>query len=402
LRAIGYICAVDTNVVWAAAFDPSNLANPVNEYTKTIDGGNNWERGVVTASDSLQLSMIYALDENLAYAALYVLQGDSGKIMKTTDGGDNWINIDSLEFTSNPKLIYFWNENDGLVIADPDSNYFQIFTTNDAGSTWEKVEKINMPVSQDGELTSSQSYSVVGDTFWFGGVTIGKIYVSHDRGKNWSFIGTPLDDVTKVIFKDSVNGIIGNVNLLTNSWKLFETKNGGLSWSNVDPLGIVDYYDICYVPGSADTYVSSGYGLSQSNDGGKTWMSFNPPSGGISPYYTNLAFVDPSTGWAGGVNFGDYTGGIYKYQGVPLSIVNISSNNLTFDLYPNPGNGVFQIKLNNCTATATVTVYNLLGERMFFLDHYTPVIDLNHLKPGVYIVMIRNDKDFIQKKLIIQ
>ena len=65
---------------------------------------------------------------------------------------------------------------------------------------WKQVDEINMPLSQEGELTSQQCYSVVGDTFYFGGATNGKIYVSHNRGKNWSFIGTPLDIVRKVIF----------------------------------------------------------------------------------------------------------------------------------------------------------------------------------------------------------
>ncbi len=397
LRAIGHICAVDTNVVWAAGYDPTYIS-PVSEYTKTIDGGQNWEKGVISPSDSLQVSMIYALDPDLAYATLYELEGDTGKLMKTTDGGNNWSMIDSIQFTSNPKLVYFWNENEGMVVADPDSGYFQIYTTDDAGISWDQVEEFNMPASLPGELTSYKSYSVIGDTFWFGGVTNGKVFVTHDRGKNWSFIGTPLNNVTKVIFKDTC-GIVGDVNTVSNSWDLYSTDNSGLSWTKLDPAGVVGYNDICYVPETPNAYISAGYSISYTADGGNNWFSFSPPNGGISPYYTNLAFVNPSTGWAGGVNFNNNAGGIYKYSGTPLSIDNNYYDNLTLDIFPNPGKGLFHIKTS--TATAIITIYNLLGKQVFSKEDISETIDLSHLCPGVYIVNLKVDQRMIQTKLII-
>ena len=400
LRAIGHICAVDTSIVWAAAYDPLDLSHAVNEYTKTTNGGDSWQAGIITGADSLQVSMIFALDANIAYAALYHTTGDGGKLMKTTDGGTTWSAIDSLEFRSSPKLCYFWNENEGMVVADPDSNYFQIFTTNDGGITWAQVEKANMPVSQTGELTSHKSYTVLGETFWFGGITNGKVYVSYDRGRNWSFIGTPLDDVAKIIFRDSANGIAGDVNLISNSWNLYKTNNRGLSWSQVEPDGIVNYYDICYVPGTPNAYVSSGYSLSQSSDGGKTWISFTPPSGGISPYYTSLNFVNPETGWAGGVNFNNFSGGIYKYHGAPLNIHTISEEN-AFNIYPNPGKGIFRIDLKDAKGNISISVYNLMGNKVFDVNNYFESIDLSHLCPGIYMVKIIKDNKMLQDKLII-
>lgn len=404
LRAIGHICAVDTNVVWAAAFDPSDLNNPINEYTKTINGGTNWQPGIIAGADSLQISMIYAINENLAYSVLFNLLDDGGKLMQTIDGGVTWNEIDSVEFTTDPKICYFWDENEGVVIADPDSNYFQIFTTKDAGVNWKQVDKINMPVSQDGELTSHQSFSVVGNTIWFGGVTNGKVFVSHDRGNNWSFTGTPLDEVTKVIFRDSVNGIVGNVSLISGSWRLYKTENAGLSWNMIEPSGIVNYYDICYVPDSPDAYISAGYSLSQSSDGGETWFGFSPPSGGISPYYTNLAFVNPTTGWAGGLNFGDFSGGIYKYHGTPLNIYENPYQNMTIDIYPNPGNGIFHIRLSkkNATDNATLVVYNLLGKQVFTTDHPEETINLSHLTGGIYLLKLMIHGNVYQNKLIIR
>jgi len=402
LRAIGHICAVDTNTVWACAYDPNDPGNPVDEYTKTIDGGNTWVNNEITGADTLQLSMIYALDKDLAYASLYSIQDTGGVLMKTVDGGNTWSKIDSVSFVSDPKLVYFWNENEGVVVADPDSSYFQIYTTDDGGNSWEQVEMMNMPISQQGELTTYKSYSVVGDTFRFGGVTFGKVYVSYDRGKNWSFLGTPLNNVTKVIFKDSVNGIIGDVSLITNSWELYATMNAGLSWSAVDPIGSVGFNDICFVPGSPNAYVSAGYSLSQSNNGANSWTLFDHPNGGISPYYTNLAFVNPTTGWSGGVNFNNNSGGIYKYYGTPLSSEDINYKDITLDIYPNPGNGFFYIDLQETTVTTNIEVYNMIGKQVFSTQHYTETIDLSHLKSGIYLIKLMIDDNVFQQKIIIR
>jgi len=89
-RGIDYISAIDKRTAWAVAYDGSGDGADVQEYTRTIDGGSNWEAGTINAPDlaNYNTSMISAIDENIAWVALY--GPDGGKIVRTTDGGITW------------------------------------------------------------------------------------------------------------------------------------------------------------------------------------------------------------------------------------------------------------------------------------------------------------------------
>ena len=70
-------------------------------------------------------------------------------------------------------------------------------------------------------------------------------------------------------------------------------------------------------------------------------------------------------------------------------------------VYPNPTNGVVQLKL---TGKITVYVYTLSGQ--FVQKSVMPpgekILDLSSLPDGVYHVMAKSDEDYYSGKLIIQ
>lgn len=45
---VQFIDAVDTNVVWGLASDRNSQLNPVQEFTRTTNGGNTWTAGVLS------------------------------------------------------------------------------------------------------------------------------------------------------------------------------------------------------------------------------------------------------------------------------------------------------------------------------------------------------------------
>ncbi|MBK6539280.1 MAG: hypothetical protein IPG09_16510 [Ignavibacteria bacterium] len=71
----------------------------------------------------------YFTDANTGYAV-----GDSGKILKTTDGGSNW--LQQISPTRNLlKSVYFVNENTGYVVGDTGV----ILKTINAGVNWTQL-----------------------------------------------------------------------------------------------------------------------------------------------------------------------------------------------------------------------------------------------------------------------
>ncbi|MDP2174326.1 MAG: PKD domain-containing protein [Bacteroidota bacterium] len=85
------------------------------------------------------------------------------------------------------------------------------------------------------------------------------------------------------------------------------------------------------------------------------------------------------------------------------SIDEINSNHVS--IYPNPSNGLFNIKMKESTNLMNVIVYNVLGEVVFQFGYNNQevVMDLNHLNNGVYIVKITgNNQTHTQKINIIK
>lgn len=81
----------------------------------------------------------------------------------------------------------------------------------------------------------------------------------------------------------------------------------------------------------------------------------------------------------------------------------LSKNNL-IKLYPNPTKSLVNINLGNEYSNAELTVYNILGEELFYqkLENVTNV-DLSKLINGVYILKINNDNRIVNiNKIILQ
>ncbi|MCX6273422.1 MAG: T9SS type A sorting domain-containing protein, partial [Bacteroidetes bacterium] len=407
-RGITQFCAINQNTVWAALNDPA-LITPVAEFTKTINGGTAWVQGFISDTGHYQLNAITALDQTLAWAVIANADGNGGYIMKTTNGGTSWVKQDSAVFHNSPKWIHFWDSDSGVAVGDPYQNRFEIFTTSNGGADWNKVGNNDIPVSIDEEYTIPGSFSVLGDSVFFGGATVGRVFVTADRGYHWSYIPVPLDDIKKVIFLDSLNGLVGNTTLVNLEWEFYKTVDGGKHWESFISNGPVHNSDIFFVPGTPDVWVSAGIGLSFSIDGADNWVNFSEPATNASPYYNTIVFTDPVHGWAGGINPASGVGGIYKYNGPALSIRDYSKIESGFVVFPNPANGIAQLSVNSTMShNWKLKITDILGRNIREeslgneTGSFTRSIDLLGMKSGIYVVQLVSETEILQKELIVR
>ncbi|GAB4281793.1 MAG: hypothetical protein Kow0068_06310 [Marinilabiliales bacterium] len=334
-RGLKYICAVDQNIVWATAYDGINTSNYITEFTRTTDGGNTWTPGTVSGYTSgYGSSMIYAIDGNTAWMPVFNLTSGGGAILKTTNGGVTWTAQTTASFSAPagfPNVVHFWDANNGWCMGDPNGGEFELYTTTDGGTTWTQVAGANIPdpIATD-EYGVTGFYSVVNDTVWFT-TNKGRIYKSTDRGYTWSVYTTPLNDQFKVVFKDGSHGLAYQI---TNG-TLIETSDGGQTWSVISPNGNFYDSDLAYVPGTPNTYISSGNsnGISYSLYGGHYWTDFSSFPGQM----LNMAWVSPTCGWVGNFNTDATTGGVYKWTG---TIPTPPNDDLGVVLVENPTDGV--------------------------------------------------------------
>ena len=391
--AVDYISAVDTNVAWAVSWETYYT-----EFTRTVDGGNTWTADTIPGCEGLGVSMIFGVSDTKAYAALARYAGNKPRgIYVTTDGGSTWQRQVSASFSgtwSFPNCIHFFNDNDGWCMGDPPSPTagFEIYITSNGGTNWIPVPSANIPAPLTGEMGIYGSYSAVNDTIWFG-TNKGRIYRSTDKGNNWTVHSVnPLsEDWATPVFRNGSHGLVNNFIGIyfpgANPGTIYETFDGGETWSLVDYSGQMYWSNLAYVPGTENTWVSTGSryifdyqgdGASVSFDGGHTWNEFPGTSGST---FLAMDWVNEQCGWAGGYNKSATEGGMFKYDGALLPWpVNLAG------VYDDPEVYLSWDAPVYCDALQTLTGYNVYrdGEKLTADPvQQTSYIDQN-VSPGLY------------------
>lgn len=383
LRSINYISAVDSNVVWAIAWDGiDNMFAPCQDFTRTTDGGDTWISGTIPNCEDLTLSMICAIDAEKAYVAMYKMSGnDPQGIYVTTDGGNTWTHQATAAYNSVYSFtdcVHFFNENDGWCMGDPTpaAGGFEMYTTNNGGTNWIPVPSANMPSPLSGEYGMTGAYSTINDTIWFG-TTKGRIFRSIDKGYTWtvSSVTGMADEWIIPVFRNGSHGLVHNFFNWAPEAIICETFDGGETWDIVNINGPLYQTSLAFVHGTENTWVSTGgrreqlegKGASVSYDGGHTWTTM-PGTEGSN--FRNMTWLNNHCGWAGGYNVNDTLGGIFKFIG-ELPSITTSVQHLEhkygnlLEVYPNPvsENATIQFTLAN-TDFVSLSVYDITGKHL--------------------------------------
>lgn len=335
---IKYMDAVDPNVVWAIGYDGTAPNKNTNIFTRTINGGANFNPGTIWPDTNTYFpGSLQGIDANTAFVSAYLRASqDRGVVFKTTNGGATWTNMNAANMftvagTSFLDFCAFTSPSVGIAVGDPaPSNKFEIYRTTDGGATWSQIPGANIPNAQSGEYGLVNIFTKVANNIWFG-TNKNRIYHSTDGGQTWSVSGTITGTialtstgtgVNDIAFRDPNNGI---ALLYANSGVayLYKTTDGGATWTNIptiDPnMGLNDF---CAVPGT-NVYASAGAGtgntiISYSSNDGVSWTDW----GSMNIQYLTIDFVNSTTGWAGA--FSDPStaslDGMWKYTGPSLAM----------------------------------------------------------------------------------
>ncbi len=292
-----------TNNLMGVSFVNQNLGYVCGDngtILKTIDGGINWvpQNSGVT----YQLTHMQFLDANNGYAASYSFPG--GKLLKTVNGGSTWNDISINRPDARVAGWWFFAADTGF-IAIGDANYsnVRILKTVNGGNSWdtiyfggnEWISDFSFPDRNNGYATMSSS----------------KILKTSDGGNNWTVLNNIGGELwmSGIHFFNKDIGIVGGGDYYTNGGSIFKTTDGGTTWQTLSNE---------YGPSFMQfTTLSTGYAVAQNanwsfkkiiktTDAGVNWTFDNTQIYGMNFIF----FPDPDIGYA----VGDY-GTILKTTG---------------------------------------------------------------------------------------
>ena len=220
---------------------------------RTDDGGDNWEQVLFVNDSTAAIDLVqHPEDGNILYAAFWERKrgltyrnsfGHSSGIWKTTDGGDNWVELTNglpgaidkgrIGITiskSNPSVLY--------AMYDMPNEDMYVYKTSNDGETWQRVD--------------NNYLHGMGSSFaWYFGqirvdpndedlvYTLGQVmYRTTNSGSNWGQIGGSVHVDHHAMFFDEESGKV----YLGNDGGLYWSSNNGSSWAKINNLPLTQFY----------------------------------------------------------------------------------------------------------------------------------------------------------------
>ena len=392
-----------------------------------------------TSGITENLLAVQFLDANIGYAC-----GDAGKVVKTTNGGSTWTQV-NIGTTLPVNDISFTSATEGwAAVGDPNnaSSTGEIWHTTNGGTTWTKqtpsttearfgigfapgsstngwaVGSRNGPINIDattngGTTWSQQSNSnifgwlykikalstsnaiVIGGAFF--PTVSGFIIKTTNGGSTWTQPTTGTIPFMKGIdMADANNGcVVGDGGFI------MTTSNGGTSWTTQTSGTSDTLQDVAYA-NTLKAWVCGGNGtIKRTVNGGVSWTSENS---GITQGLNGIYSLDTITSWAVGKGgkiikrlFGT---GINEKQGF---------NQTQLKAFPNPFDSYITIsfdeKILKTESAISIAVYDINGRIVKTVDEISSseiLLQKGNLANGAYTVKLLNkEKQILGSEKII-
>ena len=372
---------------------------------RTTNGGQSWNFQNSSVGNE-QIPCIFFLNQRLGWGISWDVTYDTNSygsnVLKTTNGGVNWNHIRYPVENIFINTITFVDSLTGYMGGYPG---ILVKTTN-GGLDWRQVEIdssffAGFPVSRFKFLNPQYGYAC-------GGVMdlAGVIWRTTNFGERWISYGVgpePIFDI-EIFNLTTALGVGGDLEYGPSTTR---TSNGGINWS-YDTLGL---FGIAYAVSFRTR--SEGWaplGFSQkwmyTMDSGSTWQTYDTPdSSGIY----DVQFTDRRNGFAVGND-----GVILKFNSTLINIPNSTPNampseNKLFQNYPNPFNPNSKIKFQISKSTNVKLVVNdVLGREVTILLHdnlnpgtYEIEFDGTNLPSGMYFYQLISGDFYESKKMLI-
>ncbi len=274
-----------------SATDAENafIVGPGSEIYQTDDNGDNWTKKISGPTEDL--NDLFFVNSQIGWAV-----GDDYVLVKTTDGGTNWVpynyDVDGLQFTS----VHFCDADVGYATGDIyEGPYLNgaVYKSVDGGYGWGLLTTFFRSTPQSIFFLNEDTGWVVGDD--------ALIEKTTDGGEHWESQTNPFTGTTQqfesVYFVDADHGWIAG----GDDGVILYTMDGGTHWSE-QTSGTTEWLGSVFFANADTGWCVGGSGFSdgiilRTNNGGTNWVT---QSDTIESGLNSVYFTDTQTGWAAG------------------------------------------------------------------------------------------------------
>ncbi len=322
---------------------------------KTIDGGNTWiDITNLISPKPPGICGLSAPEPNVIYGC--GKWSSPAFVIKSLDGGNTWTTYDLSNLAESLIDVHFINKDSGFVTGTSINTLEGgiILYTADGGNSWAIKHKTMVPNDRVWKIQSPNGINFFASVESQPIVNNVRILKSVDMGHNWStiIVDSVYNYMQTVGFIDSLKGWTGGESIL------YETQNGGLTWSKVV----------------------------------------------LGQNYNRFFKVNDSTAFLSGQN-------IYKYKSSNLSYVyelvsDAQSHTLSIKTNPVYDYLWFDIEIKNKTA-CLLNLFDFKGKKIFNIfqsqiekGNYNYKINIEHYPAQAYLLILNTNEGMTFKKLV--
>ena len=335
---------------WQTSYMPKIL--------KTTDGGNNW----YVLRDSTEMYYFQVLDSVTLYGRVRCANNYEA-IFRTFNGGLTWDSVSRKQGWAH-NGHFFFNKDTGYVgSSDGDSGY--VYKTTDGGVTLTQLYRNGNAKMGGNMFFFKQNVNGLYTGYCTG---LPYMYKTTNSGNNWEVISGVFPQPHGLYFLNKDTGWVSNIH---GDAVIQHTTNGGVNWTNQ----YTSLFSTCF---TGDIYFSSynrgwagsadGYFIYTTTTGGQVWGRQTTPNQRTPLIY----FSDSLHGWNySGFQSAPYLSKTTNGGGVIIGITKNTSGNIPLNYvleqnYPNPFNGSTVIEYSLVKkSTIGMNIYDITGRSIY-------------------------------------